>query len=162
SRDEDNLPPGDDGARMEASPPKRRALALPAFLTNLSERTRIRVLIGAIASLAVVLVVLAAVVLTPLLAPSGGPPPAAETTAAPDESSGSDTASPGGVVQTFTVFDGGDPTVFESGAGNPVRFDKAAGFARISSSTSDPGVRVMVGPGLAGRIAGRPVRITVV
>ena len=159
---EDEFPFSDDSAPAEAGPAKRRGLALPALLINLSERTRIRVLIGAILLLGVVLVVLAAVILMPLLAPSGGTPPPIATAAAPAESSGSDTASAGDVVQTFTVFDGGDPTVFESGAGNPVRFDKAAGFARISSSTSDPGVRVMVGPGLAGRIAGRPVRITVV
>jgi hypothetical protein len=69
---------------------------------------------------------------------------------------------PADVVQSFNVFDGSDPTVFESGSGNPVRFDKATGFARITSSGSDSGVRVVIGPGLAGRIAGQPVRVTLV
>jgi uncharacterized caspase-like protein len=77
-------------------------------------------------------------------------PPAGSATAPPD------------AVQTFTVFDGSDPSVFESSESNPVRFDKRAGFARISSSVFDPGVRAAVGPWLAKRLAGRSVRVTLV
>src|SRR5581483_10906254 len=158
---EEGLPSDDDGVQPRPTHARQRRSALSAFLAGLSERNRIRVLIGAIATLGLLLVVLAGMILSSLLAPSGGSSPTSSAGPAVPAARGAET-SPGEVVQTFTVFDGGDPTVFESGSGNPVRFDKAAGFARITSSTSDPGVRVMIGPGLAGRIAGRPIRVTLV
>ncbi len=145
-------------ARSAAGRAMERLAALPASLKNLSERSRVRVLIGAIAALGILLVVFAGLVLWSFLA-SGRAPPAG---AGPSASESGAALPTGDVVHTFTVFDGGDPTVFESGSGNPVHFDKNAGFARITSSTSDPGVRVMIGPGLAGRISGRPVRVTLV
>jgi hypothetical protein len=158
---DDRLPVYEDAEQPARTRAKRWRLALPAFLANLSEQNRVRVLIGAIAALSLALVVLAALMVWSLLGPSGGSTRTVVVGAEPPTSDGA-SASPGNVLQTFTVFDGGDPTVFESGAGNPVRFDKTAGFARISSSTADPGVRVMIGAGLAGRIAGRPVRVTLV
>jgi hypothetical protein len=66
------------------------------------------------------------------------------------------------IDQTFMLFDGRDPTVFETSADNPVRFDAQNGIVRISSSTSSPGVKVLIGPGLASRLAGREVRVTIV
>jgi hypothetical protein len=66
------------------------------------------------------------------------------------------------VAQSFSVFAGKDPTVFMTTPDNPVRFDSANGFARISSSTSTPGVKVLIGPGLAASLAGHNVRVTIV
>lgn len=63
------------------------------------------------------------------------------------------------VVQNFTIFDGRDPTVFGTTADNPVRFDSSGGFARIGSSASAPGAKVLVGPGLAAQLAGKTVRL---
>src|SRR5690606_7003056 len=66
------------------------------------------------------------------------------------------------VVETLVVFDGRDPTVFEAASGNPVQFDSDAegGFTRISSSSSAAGARAVIGPGLASRLAGRTIRVT--
>jgi hypothetical protein len=156
------------GENQEDDPEPARRQRWTALLGNLDERTRIRILIGAIASLAVVLVLLAGFMLSSLFSSSGGSP----QTAAPDLVPETGTrgpaapaipaAAPTDSVQTFAVFDGSDPTIFDSGPGNPVRFDKSGGFARITSSTSDPGVRVVVGPGLATRLAGRSVRVTLI
>jgi len=68
------------------------------------------------------------------------------------------------IQQTFSVFDGQDPTVFEAASDNPVRFDNDAsgGFARIASSAGSAGARVVIGPGLAERLAGRDIRVRIV
>ena len=66
------------------------------------------------------------------------------------------------VAQTVPVFDGRDPTVFATTPDNPVGFDSGGGFARVSSSTSAPGVKVTIGPGLAARLAGQNVRVVIV
>ena len=65
------------------------------------------------------------------------------------------------VSQSFAVFDGKDPTIFATTPDNPIRFDSANGFARVSSSTSAPGVKVLIGPGLASRLAGKQVRVVI-
>jgi hypothetical protein len=66
------------------------------------------------------------------------------------------------VAESLVVFDGRDPTVFEGASDNPIQFDSDAegGFARISSATSAAGARAVIGPGLAERLAGKTVRIT--
>lgn len=66
------------------------------------------------------------------------------------------------VTESLVVFDGRDPTVFEGASDNPIQFDSDAegGFARISSATSAAGARAVIGPGLAERLAGKTVRIT--
>jgi hypothetical protein len=66
------------------------------------------------------------------------------------------------VAQSFSVFAGKDPTIFMTTPDNPVRFDSANGFARVSSSISTPGVKVLIGPGLAASLAGHNVRVTIV
>ena len=66
------------------------------------------------------------------------------------------------VDQTFMLFDGRDPTIFETSPDNPVKFDANAGVVRVSSSAGAPGVKALIGPGLAGRLAGRNVRVTLV
>lgn len=65
------------------------------------------------------------------------------------------------VTQSFALFDGRDPTIFMTTPDNPIHFDDANGFVRVSSSTSSPGVKVLVGPGLAARLAGQQVRVVI-
>ena len=65
----------------------------------------------------------------------------------------------GGVLQRFTLFDGSDPTVFDADPSNPISFD--GNFARVSTSANSAGARAVVGPGLASRLAGHTIRITV-
>jgi hypothetical protein len=66
------------------------------------------------------------------------------------------------VVESLVIFDGRDPTVFEGTSNNPIQFDSDAdgGFAQISSATSAAGARVVIGPGLAERLAGQTIRVT--
>jgi hypothetical protein len=67
------------------------------------------------------------------------------------------------VAESLVVFDGRDPTVFEGSPDNPIRFasDAEGEYARISSATSAAGARAVIGPGLAERLAGRTVRVTI-
>jgi hypothetical protein len=66
------------------------------------------------------------------------------------------------VVQSYSLFDGRDPTIFVTTPDNPVRFVSEEGFARAASSASAPGVKALIGPGLAARLAGNRVRVTIV
>lgn len=68
------------------------------------------------------------------------------------------------VADTFNLFDGRDPTVFDSGPNNPIGFegDAEEGFVRVATSAGSTGARVIVGPGLASRIAGHRVRVVIV
>jgi hypothetical protein len=66
------------------------------------------------------------------------------------------------VAQTYAIFDGHDPTVFSTTPDDPIHFDSAAGVARIASSASASGVKVVIGPGLAARLAGQRVRVVIV
>ena len=67
-------------------------------------------------------------------------------------------------LETLNLFDGRDPSVFQSAPANPVRFegDTQGGFARVSSSTNSTGSRITVGRGVYERLAGRTIRIVVV
>jgi hypothetical protein len=66
------------------------------------------------------------------------------------------------VTQSFDLFDGRDPQVFYSTPDNPVRYDKDAdgAFTRVSSSADAAGARAVIGPGLASRLAGQTIRVT--
>ena len=66
------------------------------------------------------------------------------------------------VVQSYSLFDGRDPTIFATTPDNPVRFVSEEGYARAASSASAPGVKALIGPGLAARLAGNRVRVTIV
>jgi hypothetical protein len=66
------------------------------------------------------------------------------------------------VIQSYGLFDGRDPTVFSTTPDNPIAFDGGGGFARVSSSTSAPGVKVSIGPALAQHLAGQNVRVVIV
>lgn len=67
-------------------------------------------------------------------------------------------------LETLNLFDGRDPSVFQSAPDNPVRFegDTQGGFARVASSTNSTGSRITVGRGVYERLAGRTIRIVVV
>ena len=65
------------------------------------------------------------------------------------------------VSASYALFDGRDPRVFATTPDNPVYFDDNNGFARITSSTSAAGVKALIGPGLAARLAGQNVRIVI-
>jgi len=65
------------------------------------------------------------------------------------------------VAASYALFDGRDPRVFATTPDNPVYFDDAEGFARITSSTTASGVKATIGPGLAARLAGQNVRIVI-
>lgn len=69
-----------------------------------------------------------------------------------------------GAVETLVLFDGRDPSAFQSAPDNPVRFqgDTEGGFAEIGSSTGSTGARLLVGRGVYERIAGRRIRVVVV
>ncbi len=141
----------------------------------------VRILVMTIAGLSVLLIAFNAYVFLPLIFGSEEAPPAvaaappkvddrvpiAGAPAATRIVSDSATASeiPGRnleVTESLVVFDGRDPTVFEGASDNPIQFDSDAegGFARISSATSAAGARAVIGPGLAERLAGKTVRIT--
>ena len=63
------------------------------------------------------------------------------------------------VTSSFSLFDGKDPTVFAGDPDNPVRFDGEN--ARIATSVSSAGAKVIIGAGLSSRLAGRTVRVTI-
>jgi hypothetical protein len=67
-----------------------------------------------------------------------------------------------GVVQSFSLFDGRDPQVFVGTPDNPIRFDKDkdGSFTRVSSTADAAGARAVIGPGLANRLAGQTIRVT--
>lgn len=115
-------------------------------------------LIVAVAALAVALLATVAYVLAPQFTASSDLVSAAPPTL-PEASSGTTAPPPADTLQRFTLFDGRDPTVFEAAPGNPVRFNGEA--ARISTSAGSAGASVAIGPGMATRLAGHNVRITV-
>jgi len=154
-----------------------------------SGRDPVRMLTWIIVVLAALLIAFNAYVFLPLLfGPSSPSPSPSAPTSAPAKiddripGAGADASSPavqtqaGGdsataveiperalqVAETLTIFDGRDPTVFEGTSGNPIQFDSDTdgGFARVASSASAAGARAVIGPGLAERIAGKTIRVT--
>jgi hypothetical protein len=128
-----------------------------------------RLLAAGVAVLAIVVVAWSAFLLVPLFFGSAGDRPPEPAAAA--DAGGSTAGDPprlGGpaadVAETIVLFSGLNPTVFESSPDNPVHFDgdTASGYARVASSAASAGARAVVGPGIADRVAGRTVRITVV
>ncbi len=67
------------------------------------------------------------------------------------------------VSQTFVLFDGLDPTIFDTTTDNPVRFDNDVGgsFARVASASGAAGATIVIGPGLASQLAGQRIRVRV-
>jgi hypothetical protein len=143
--------------RRRLPPPQRR------LGWTLNEKDKVRVLIGAIATLALVLLGLLVYLLVPgreggvtLPINAGGQ---VSDAGAADRIAGAALD----VKQSFVLFDGRDPTVFQASPDNPVRFDsdREGGFARVGTSTGASGVRVLIGPGLAARLAGQNIRVVI-
>lgn len=161
----------DDGA-MPVHPrrPAARKARRLRWWTALAERHAVQMLAGAIAALLIALVLFGGYLL--FFARGTGE---AAATAPPAVTNGaevrreiSDAATAAriaaedfAVAQSYVLFDGTDPTVFASTPDNPLRFASEAGFVRVSSTASAPGVRAIIGPGLAERLAGQRVRIAI-
>jgi hypothetical protein len=95
--------------------------------------------------------------------PSSGSPGAASTRIASSSATAVEIPERNlNVTESLVIFNGSDPTVFEGTSNNPIVFDSDSegGFARISSAASAAGARAIIGPGLADRLAGRTVRVT--
>jgi len=148
--------------RAEGPPRLERLRQDIARLLPASEQSRLRLLIGAVAVLSVILVGGIVWILLARPAPPA-PPPVVLQTEVPGGISDPETAirlprEAIAVTSRFTLFDGQDPTVFESDPNNPVRFDGR--LARISTSAASAGARVIIGAGLSSRLAGKTVRVT--
>ena len=147
------------GQPQRPAPGKGRPLSRPV---PTSRGSRLRILIASVALLAVLLV--AGVVW--LLVQRASPPavsPVALDTEVPGGVSDPDTAiripkEALAVTNSFTLFDGRDPTVFAGDPDNPVRFDGE--LARIATSVASAGAKVVIGAGLSNRLAGQTVRVT--
>jgi hypothetical protein len=148
------------------APPRRRPQIDEGSWPAVRRRARsaggrtVAILIAAVGALAVVLIGVTAYVLWPS---STHQPPAAAATAPPAEAAEPGSAArvppPAANARRFTLFSGGDPTVFDADSSNPIRFNGSA--ARISTSADSAGARAIVGPGLATRLAGHNIRVTV-
>jgi hypothetical protein len=141
-------------ARSGLPPPQRR------LGWTLSEADKVKVLIGAIAGLALVLIGLVIYLLLPGRN-AGITVPISRGQVSDAAAADRIAAASLDVRQSFVLFDGSDPTVFLASPDNPVRLDGdgEGAFARIGTSTSSSGVRVQIGPGLAARLAGQNVRV---
>ncbi len=150
------------GAAAPTATPKPGAKALRLSVPALSEQSRLRLLVGLVVALSIVLV--GGIVWMALPGPAPAPGPAVVLqTEVPGGVSDPDTAirlpkEAIAVTSSFSLFDGQDPTVFESDPDNPVRFDGQ--LARISTSSASAGAKVIIGAGLSSRLAGKTVRVT--
>jgi hypothetical protein len=128
-----------------------------------SEQDLVRILTGVIAGLAIFLVGFMIYVFYPR---SSGPAVAESGTVkqvVSDAATAAEIPKRGlDVITSFDVFDGRDPQVFVGTPDNPIRFDKDGdgGFTRVSSTAEAAGARAVIGPGLASRLAGQTIRIT--
>ena len=188
---EGDSPEADDDDVMDEPPPDRRARFArdddPAFDEEIDEapayrprrprarpmgdQGKVRLLLVAVAALAVVLVATSAYVFVPLLSGSSASDGPGIPAGAPLPPNVGDPATaaripvePANVAQTITLFDGRDPTVFEADSNNPIRFtgSEADGFTSVSTSSSSAGARVVIGPGLSSRLAGQSIRVNIV
>lgn len=123
-------------------------------------RRQLGILIGVVGVLAVALIAVTAYILMPAgtdrpaLANAPGTP-----AAAPPSANGLPPLT-NGTIHRFVLFDGSDPTVFDTDPSNPVRFDGET--ARVATSSASAGARALVGPGLAARLGGHTVNVIVV
>jgi hypothetical protein len=128
-----------------------------------SDSSRLRLLVGLVVVLAVLFVSGLVWMLLPDKSPTAGPPVVLQTEV-PGGVSDPDTAirlpkAAVTVTNSFSLFDGRDPTVFASDPDNPVRFDGQ--LARIATSTASSGAKIIIGAGLSSRLAGKTIRVTI-
>lgn len=158
-----------DARKATGPKPKRAGPSLPerireglARSLSSSDPAHVRLLVAIVVALSLVLVGGIVWVLWPRTSSPVGPPVVLRTDV-PGGVSDPDTAvrlpkEAIAVTSSFSLFDGQDPTVFESDPDNPVRFDGQ--LARIATSTSSAGAKVIIGAGLSSRLAGKTVRVT--
>ncbi len=142
---------------------RRSGTGIAGFGLRLSEKDKVRLLIGTIAALALVLIGFIVYVALPG-GDAGVTLPIDTNRVVSDAATAQRNASANLDVQrSFVVFDGHDPTIFRSSPENPVRLDSDAdgSFTRISSSTDSAGTKVAIGPGVAALLAGHDVRVIV-
>jgi hypothetical protein len=175
-------PPADDDDGVENEAPRRRfgdrwspdpgirghergqpAARLLRQWPALSEQDKVRFLIGAIGGLSLVLIGFIVYALMP-----GGDTGVTLPIDANQQVSDAATAARNAtaaldVERSFVVFDGHDPTIFQTSPDNPVRLDSDSqgSFTRVSSSTDSTGTKVTIGPGLAAQFAGRNIRVII-
>ncbi len=145
----------EDVGPRDAAPPQR-------LRPNTGDRVKVGLLVGVIAALVIALGVLASLMLTARTTPEGVTVAIDEGRQVSDAATALRVAAEDlGIEQTFVLFEGLDPTVFESASSNPVRFDSDASgtFARVSTSAGASGSRLRIGPGLATQLAGQQVRV---
>ena len=148
------------GQAQRPAPGKGRPLSRSA---PAAQASRLRILIGAVAVLAVLLVAGVVWLLLPRSSPPAGGTVVLQTNV-PGGVSDPDTAirlpkEAISVTSSFTLFDGRDPTVFAGDPDNPVRFDGE--LARIATSVASGGAKVVIGAGLSSRLAGQTVRVVI-
>ncbi len=127
-----------------------------------TSRRRSRIGVVAILIFAVAVFGWAAYVFLPHLFGSGST--TADGTAATTANTNPAAANPAVATgNSIIVFQGGDPTVFEAGADNPVHYqgDTAGGHVQITSSATSGGARAVLGPGVANRLVGHQVRFVI-
>ncbi len=159
ARQDDDLPRRRT-RRPQAQPQRHRSRA--GWLARLSDREKITILAGAIGLCAVVLVGAGAFILLPRTDPGVTVDIGVRREVSDAATAVRIAQEDMDVAQSFLLFDGRDPTIFETSPDNPVRFNANDGVVRISSSTGSPGVKALIGPGLATRLAGHEVRVTIV
>jgi hypothetical protein len=141
----------------EEPAPRQRAMAPRSRMRAPQWRpSRIQVLAGLVGVLAIGLVAITAYLVLPSLISGDGP---GTVTAG----GGPAVIGAGGVsAPAVTIFDGQDPTVFQTDSNNPIRYsgEGSGGFAGISTSAGSAGASAVIGPGLSDRLAGRSVRVT--
>lgn len=166
--DEDAAAPGEPPPRYHSrwSDQGEIETIRPWWRPALGERQTIQILAGAISAMAIVLAVLGGYFFFSRGADGSGS--VTVDVGVRREVSDAATAAriasdPMEVVQSYSLFDGRDPTIFATTPDNPVRYvSDGGGYARASSSVSSPGVKAIIGPGLANRLAGQRVRVTLV
>jgi hypothetical protein len=156
-----------DGARRTGEHERWRddgkIVARTNWWLSFSDRDKIQILAGAIAALAIALVALVAYLYFSRDTVGGVTLDIGVRREVSDAATASKIAAETlEVTASYSVFDGRDPTIFATTPNNPVRFVSEGGYARVSSSASAPGAKVHIGPGLAARLAGKPVRVTIV
>ncbi|MCB1488264.1 MAG: hypothetical protein KDJ88_12505 [Bauldia sp.] len=146
-------PPREQAPRRAAEPRARQKAPIAG--------RQLAILIGVVGVLAVALIAVTAYILLP----GRSDQPAVATTPATPAVAASSPAGDlppltNGTIHRFVLFDGSDPTLFDSDPSNPVRFDGST--ARIATSPASAGARAMIGPGLAARLGGHTVNVIVV
>ncbi len=126
---------------------------------------RRRIWIGAIFVVAAGVLAWSAYVILPGLFPGDPDEPGANTAAAVETPTpATPTPAPVTPVPTgdgIVMFAGDDPSVFETGADNPINYQADGRFVRITSSINTGGAKLIIDPAVASALAGHQVRVVI-